>query len=575
MASAREAPRDAAPPADPAAGPAAPVAGAPPPGARAPAPVAAILALGLVLLGGLLLRLDNIAHGLPFVYHADEAFHFTSRAVAMFGGDLNPHYFQNPSAFTYLLHGVLRLTGGGDVAAAYARDPTGAFLTGRILATVLCLLGAAGVFAVGRRLWGPAAGVAAAAVLTFAFLPVAYSRLALTDVAVFLPIALALYATIRVREDGARRWFLLAGAAIGLAVGVKYTAGLLVVPLLVAAWLRARGGQPGVLREAAFGLALAAVVFLATTPYFLLDLRVALYQLKVQQQAASLPKLGPAAQDGTVVFYLRTLTWGLGWGAALAAAAGLVWEWRRDRTRAVLLALFPLLLFVYLSTAGRSFARWLMPAYPVLALFAGVALARLAGAVSRRPAIRAGALVVLLAAVLAQPIAIDLHTARVLGRTDTRQLTREHLLAALPRSARVVVEPAFPVGYFGGRLRLGFGPPPKTATFRAGSVTRFIVSLRPQRIDRYRRAGYCVVVSTSDVRERARARRDPRIDAYYRRLARESRVEFRASPYRRGAAPVPFDFDLSTHLYEPSAYERPGPAVTIYRLRDCQAPTRA
>jgi hypothetical protein len=87
--------------------------------------VAASVALGVVLLAGLLLRLDNIAHGLPFVYHADEAQHFTSRAVAMFGGDLDPHYFQNPSAFTYLLHGVLRLT-GGDVAAAYASDPTDA-----------------------------------------------------------------------------------------------------------------------------------------------------------------------------------------------------------------------------------------------------------------------------------------------------------------------------------------------------------------------------------------------------------------------------------------------------------------
>ncbi|MEY2536151.1 MAG: hypothetical protein QOF29_4061 [bacterium] len=573
MASAREAPQGAAPPAEPAAGAAAGPAG--PGGGRAGAtPVAASVALGVVLLAGLLLRLDNIAHGLPFVYHADEAQHFTSRAVAMFGGDLDPHYFQNPSAFTYLLHGVLRLT-GGDVAAAYASDPTDAFLTGRLLAAVLCLLGAAGVFAVGRRLWGPGAGVTAAAVLTFAFLPVAYSRFALTDVGVFLPVALAVYATIRVHEAGSRRWFLVAGAAIGLAVGFKYTAGLLVVPFLVAAVLRARGGQARVWREAALALVVAALVFLATTPYFLLDLRVALYQLKVQQQQASLPKLGPAAQDGTVVFYLRTLTWGLGWAALAAAAVGLVSEWRRDRTRALLLALFPLLLFVHLSTQGRAFARWLMPAYPVLALLAGVGLARLAGAVSHRPVVRAGVLVGLLAAVLAQPVRTDVRTARVLGRTDTRQLTRDHLLAALPRGARVVVEPAFPVGFFGRRLVLGFGPPPKPPASRAGSVTRFIRSLRPQRIDRYRRAGYCVVVSTSDVRERARARRAPRVEAYYRRLARESRVVYRASPYRRGARPVPFDFDLSTHLYVPPAYERPGPAVTIYRLRDCRAPARA
>ena len=54
-----------------------------------------------------------------------------------------------------------------------------------------------------------------------------------------------------------------------------------------------------------------------------------------------------------------------------------MWEFRRNRARALLLALFPLLLFLYLgSDAERYFARWLMPAYPILALFAGVAIAR-------------------------------------------------------------------------------------------------------------------------------------------------------------------------------------------------------
>jgi len=579
MASAREAPPDAAPLAD-APPPAGPTAARPharerrPPPARPGAAWAAHAGLVVVLLAGLVLRLDNIAHGLPFVYHADEALHFTSRAIAMFSGDLSPHYLQNPSAFTYLVHGMLRVLEGGDAPAAFRRDPTEAFLAARILAAVLCMLGVAAVYDVGRRLWSPAAGLASAAVLAFAFLPVAYSRFALTDVGVFLPLALAVYATIRLHETGARRWFLLAGAAIGLAVGFKYTAGLLVVPFAVAAALRARGGQGDALRLAALGLAVAAVAFACTTPYFVLNLRGALYQLKLQADAAGQPKLGQA-QDGTVVFYLRSLTWGLGWAAALAAAAGLVTEWRRDRASALLLALFPLLLFLYIATAGRYFARWLMPAYPVLALLAGVALARASAAVSRRPVVRGAVLMALLAGVLVQPVVADLHTARVLGRTDTRQLARDFLFRTFRPGTRLVVEPAVPGGFFAGRFALGFGPPPKTAPGQAGTVTRFVLALRPERIDDYRRAGWCVVMSTSDVRVRAFARRDPRIDAYYRRLARESDVIFRASPYRPGAAPVPFDFDQSTHLYLPRGFERPGPEITIYRLRHCGTPSAA
>ena len=49
----------------------------------------------------------------------------------------------------------------------------------------------------------------------------------------------------------------------------------------------------------------------------------------------------------------------------------------------------------------------------------------------------------------------------------------------------------------------------------------------------------------------------------------ESRADvvFHASPYRRGATPVKFNFDWSFDFY-PLAYARPGPEMTVYRLRN-------
>ncbi|HSD80085.1 MAG TPA: glycosyltransferase family 39 protein [Solirubrobacteraceae bacterium] len=511
----------------------------------------------------------NIDHGLPWVYHADEAYHFTNRAVGIAGGDLNPHYFQNPSAYTYLLAALLQVRFAGHLVARYADDPTAVFVAARVVAALLCMLGVAAVYAVGRRLWGTAAGLAAAAILSFAFLPVAYSRLAVTDVGAFFPIALAAYAIVRVQEAGGRAWLIGAGVAIGAAVGFKYTAGLLVVPLGVAAWLAHRAGRARV-SDVAWAAGAAALAFLVTTPFFLLDLHIALSQLKAQARAADLPKVGQS-QGGGPGFYLHTLTWGLGWGALAAAIAGAALELRRNPTRAVLLALFPILLLLYISTAGRYFARWLMPAYPLLALFGGVAIARVAALAGPRPALRALVVTALLAAVLAQPVAADLRTARLLGREDTREATLRFLEHALP-GARLVVEPAVPAGWPGGGFRVGFGPPPKTPRNRASGPTRFIRDLSPARVDAYRRAGFCTVVSFSLLRDRALADPRPRVRRYYRRLARESRVVFRASPYRPGAQPVPFDFDFSTHLYYPRAYERPGPDVTVYRLRGCPAP---
>jgi 4-amino-4-deoxy-L-arabinose transferase-like glycosyltransferase len=538
------------------------------------------LVLGVILVAGLLLRLWNIDHGLPYLYHPDEAYHYTSRAMLFFGGTLDPRYFQNPSAFTYLTYAALRLVEGGGwpfrnyhaFVVGYARDPTEAFVVARTVAAVLCMLGVAATYAAARRLWGVAEAIGAAAVLTFAFLTVAYSRYAVTDVGVLLPSALAVYGAIMVREDGRLRWYLLAGAATGLAIGFKYTAGLVLLLLLGAALLRFRDERDRrtALRRIAAALAVMTAAFVVTTPFFVIDLHVALYQLKIQRLAANTPKLGQPAVGG-IPFYLRSLTWGFGWGGLIAAGVGFVLQWRRDRVRALMLVAFPLALLLYFVTdADRFFARWLMPGYPALAMLAGVGIAGVARAVPVRPALQAAVLALLVVAAIAMPVAADVRNARVLGREDTRQIARAWMNAHLPPAERVVIEPAVPSGFFGARYTEGFGPRAKASGTDAGSATRFILALAPRRIDEYRHAGYCTVVTMSLIRDRALQGGNAEIAAYYRRLDRESRVVFRASPYRPGAKPVRFDFDFSTHLYEPAAYWRPGPDIAVRRLTHCR-----
>jgi dolichyl-phosphate-mannose-protein mannosyltransferase len=530
------------------------------------------IGLLLILAGGLAVRLWHIDHGLPYAYHSDEATHFTTLAVKMFTGGLDPGYFQNGSTFTYPLYALLRLRAAGETdawLAHYAQDPSSAFLTGRLLATGLCLAAVAGIYGAGRRLWGTAEGLAAAGVLAFGFLTVAYSRYALTDVGVLLPVTAALYAAVRLREEGGARWFLLAGVGTGLAVGFKYTAGLIVVPLVVAAWPQLRTGR----RALALGVLAAAAgvaAFAFTNPYFMLNLRDALGQLADQQDAAATPKLGQGQESG-FAFYPHSLTWGLGWGVAAAALVGVAVEWRRNRGRALVLALLPVVLALYLSVgADRYFARWLMPAYPALALLAGIGFAHAARALSPRPAVAGAALCALLAAALAQPVIADVRTARLLGREDTRAMLQTWVQAHVAPRTRAVVEPALPTHYFGGRLASGFGAPPKEGPDDFAKPTRFIDALSPARLDRYRRAGYCTVIKISLISERAVANRVPRALAYYRALAQQSRVLFRASPYRRGAGRPAFNFDFSTHLYYPSAYERPGPEIAVYRLDRCR-----
>jgi uncharacterized membrane protein len=235
------------------------------------------LILGLILVAGFALRVWHNDYGLPFVYSIDEASHFTSRAVEMFWQDLDPGYYQNPAAYTYLVYGTLRVLYGplgflfglsyGNVTEQFDKDPGDIWVVARTLAAVLGMAGVAATYAAARRLWGVREGLVAAAVLAFAFLGVAYSRVAVTDVGSLAGVALALMWSVRAADEGRTRDYALAGAAAGLAIAFKYTAGLVLLPLAIAAVARLRSDGARPVAGLALGGAAAAVVFALLNPY--------------------------------------------------------------------------------------------------------------------------------------------------------------------------------------------------------------------------------------------------------------------------------------------------------------------
>lgn len=550
---------------------------------RAEGPALAVL--GLIMVAGLVLRVVHNDHGLPYVYYVDEGSHFTKRAVEVFR-DANPGYFQNPSAYTYLLHLLYRVLavpigGGQEVINGYRANSAWVYEASRGLAAVLCLVGVAAVYWVGRQLWDRRTGLVAAAILCFAFLPVAFSRIAVTDVGTLAPVALALLFAIRIHETGGWRWCAAAGAAAGLAVGFKYTAGLvLLAPALALALPLLRRHDRAALRRAALGgLAVGAgalLAFFVTNPYFFLDLDTALHQLRGQAELAGNQDKFGQERDTGVLYYLDSLTWGLGWAASAAAAAGAVLLARRDRAGAALLLVFPVALFLYLSVQSRFFGRWLLPVYPALALLAGYAVARgIALVRARAPRLEWPALAVAGVLLLWQPLAADARSMAVLGHRDTREIARDWLAENEPRELRIIIEPAVPERYYWPVVR---GRPRKRD--RAQFVNEFIRdirethveygrTLRPEVLDRYRAEGYCMVMTMGLIRGRAEAAHDRDALAYYARLDRESDVVFSVSPFRADEEPQPFSFDLSYSYYSP-AYERPGPEIRIHRLHDCE-----
>jgi Dolichyl-phosphate-mannose-protein mannosyltransferase len=559
------------------------------------------VAVGGLLIVSLALRLWGIKQGLPYSYNADEATHFVPRAVAFMSGDLNPHYFLNPPAYSYLLYIVFELWfGSADaVRTAYTSDPTAVFVVARVVAALLGTVAVWLTYLAGARLFDRLVGLLAAAVMAFGFLPVFYSHLALNDVPTLAPVALSLYGIAGVLRRGRTRDYVFAGIGIGLAGATKYTALIMVVSLVAASVCDGAGGARGAAaRRCALALGLALVSFLIANPYAALD--PSSFFQGVSQQASQAAgtepvKLGSNPGSG-IAYYLWTFTWGLGWGPALAAIGGaaLLLARRRLATAIVLLPA-PIVFIIFMGDQQRFFGRWLMPIVPIVAVLGAYGAVELARALSRPrgqparrvvPAVLAGAIVAVL--LLGQSVVADIHNDQVLSRPDTRNLARAWMVDHIPAGSKIVIEPLVPDNWAVDVGRVLPATPtgerwwryptwltnldPNLNPLPAGQhryvyVDQYERYLTPELLDQYVAQNYCWVVLGSLQAGRAFAQPGaaPHAIAYYAELARRAALAYRVSPFARGAHPVKFSFDWSIDYY-PRQYRLPGPEIGIYHL---------
>jgi hypothetical protein len=554
-----------------------------------------------LLAGSFALRIWGAKQGLPYAYNADENAHFVPKAIGLFGHGWNPHYFVNPPAYTYLLHGVFAAWFGGraGVSETYARDPTEVYLVARITAAACGTVAVWLLYLTGARLFADRrVGLLAAALLGVAFLPVFYSHLGLNDVPTLAPICLSLYGAAGVVRYGRLRDYVTGGVGLGLACATKYTGGIAIVPLVAAAgawfFVRPEVDRGRMRAAAARGIVLAglcaAAGFLAANPYALLDHASFIDGLNHQSTVAddALGKLGVTENNG-LAYYLWTLTWGLGWIPAVAAALGVVLLAQDSRRLAAVLVPAPVLFLLFMGTQTRYFGRWLMPVFPMICLLAAYALVRVALAVGRRhPVLRPTMLAIAAVLLCGQGLIASLHSGQVLSRDDTRNLARAWFVAHVPPKTKIVVEPVVPDGW---AQDIGHPSPltkngnrwVKFPTSRSnvandgshmGGVGRIVNiedyerTLYPGLIDTYEREGYCWVVVGSTQRGRAEVEPEavPHALAYYRELEGRADTAYVVSPYRAGAKPVDFNFDWAFDFY-PLAYHRPGPMMWIYHLR--------
>ncbi len=205
------------------------------------------LAIAAVALGAFAIRAWTVRGGLPYVDHPDEPNPINYVVQMLRTGDPNPHFFQKPSLYIYLLLAVLTVHYRWGLATglygALDRMPItthlyttvpGFFLSGRMLTVVISTLTIVSLFVIGKRVWSRGAGLIGALFLAISPFHMRHSQYVTTDVTSGWLVLLAFGASIAVARGGRWRDYLAAGAFAGLAAATKYNAGVAALMVIAA-----------------------------------------------------------------------------------------------------------------------------------------------------------------------------------------------------------------------------------------------------------------------------------------------------------------------------------------------------
>lgn len=477
-----------------------------------------LVLIGLVLVGAGLMSW-NLSYGLPFYYHPDEPIKGMS-AVELVRGRIPPR-FNHPqfmlffsAPFLYVAKGL----GAHPILAARASVATLG------VATVLLL------FVVGRSLAGRIAGATSALIYVTAPLVVVAAHDFKEDIPLAFWLTVQLFFLVRYLRAGRPRDLYLAAAALGVAIGTKYT-GLIAIPLLASAVIfgfRPASERYWKMLVIAGGLAIAG--FLFSTPSILRYPRDFMTGLSFEAQHAvfghglrdeldaaggySVKHQGDPLRISAIsslwTYHLRySLVPGISIAGLILVLVGAFMTVRRgDRAWWLVSAALGLFYFALetLPLKPPPFAaRYMVVVVPYAALLGGGALAT---AWESRPPLK-----VLIGLLFAVTIGMNgfrsIQQVRAM-RPDTRDTAREWIVQHVPQGARLILPGLIWYTPFAGSLRQQDVPyeivPLETPSFSELLTT----SLDPR--------SYLVVSSFNYQRHLDHPDFDPEMSRFYRLL---------------------------------------------------------
>jgi 4-amino-4-deoxy-L-arabinose transferase-like glycosyltransferase len=445
------------------------------------------IGLALALLAAGLLRFWALGQGVPFNLGVDEP-EIMERAVRMLKtGDFSPHFFDYPSLYMYVqaVVGVFRFLVGamqGHFASLAQARTEDFYLWGRAVTAILGTATVWVMYRAGMR-WGSRTALLAAVLLAVMPLHVRESHYVLTDVPTTFLVMLTFLLSLRAHERSTVWAFALAGATAGLAGATKYNGILAVLmPLLACVMTPAiRPSRPVAMLWVIAGMLIA---FFIAAPYTLIDLPTFLNQFA---RLSSEYRAPAGIGDAVWLTYVKHLRNALLWPGSVIVIGGLTLGlWRictaPERLKWVLVTVFPLVYFCFLSNQNIVYGRYLLPLVPFLLLLAAAAVVWIVGWLRQihiPRQVRNVATVALTLAAIAPPAYTAIRYDANAAKVWTTELAYDWIRRELPAGTTIRLE---------GSLAIKL-----PASYR----TSYVKQLRQDRVEFYAGTGIQYLVASS------------------------------------------------------------------------------
>jgi len=395
-----------------------------------PQPITIVIVAVLLMAA---LRFYGLTYQMEEGLNADE--HLTERIISLLRKDVKPQNYLYTPGFHYM--NAIGEEVGLWVFGHELPDHAMPRVFSALFSSLSCLI----VFSIASAFFPMPCPLIAMALFGFAYMPVQLAHFGIIEPSMVFFFLLGFRLIISIDKESAAKDYLKAGIASGLAVGIKQTAAIIVIPFFFTYLFANRMESykwPSIKKAMiwAFG---AMLSYFLLSPFTFLDFPRFLHDQLFQFRFLSgdthtvLYFVGESSPAMRILNYLHE---GIGYPILIAAAIGCILIWKLSHKAFITIVPFTLIFYFVASIVRAAPYHYPLLLCPFLALLAAVTVYEIGNRLRFAKAVMA----ILTIGLLILPLINVIRLERILSGVDTRRQASEWCYRNLPLGARVDYE---------------------------------------------------------------------------------------------------------------------------------------